>query len=59
MDDLPPDILARAKQRGLTLGFQRGCYVARRAKREEFAAPTLQELRRWLGSSESLPIRTT
>lgn len=57
-DLIPQDLMARAKSRGLQLDFTRGHYLAKRGKFEQFAARDIAELRRWLASAESLPIRT-
>lgn len=58
MSDFPPDIVARAKSRGLKLDTSRGEYRLLRGKDVQFTSRALPELRRWLSSSESLPIRT-
>lgn len=57
-NQFPADILARAKARGLKLDTQRGEYRLLRGKQVQFTTRELPELRRWLSSSESLPIRT-
>lgn len=57
-DLIPQDLAARATARGLKLERKGGQFIARRGKLEEYSARTIVELRRWLQSSESLPIRT-